>query len=574
MRWAKITLIWAYLTLHWGMLFGQINATVDATRISMGETITFKVEAVDSGEMPDVDIAPILRQFDLVSGPGQQTNIQWVNGRMTSSRVLSWTFLPKKPGVLLIPKLTVKLGKKTYQTNSVKIHVGKGAQGQDAEVFIQAVLDKETAYVGEQISVTYKLYRSANFSPSPYNLPDFVGFWSEVVYTPRSLKFRNVTLNGKSYQAADLYKVALFPTKTGELTIPSLTVQGQMEVKSNRRSRRSPVFDPFFDSFFTETVTKHIQSPEKSIKVKHYPKQKPYDFSGAVGSFQLSARVDADSVMVNEGFTYTIQLKGTGNMGQFSLPKIDFPESLEAFPPTESFKKDAFRDALTGTMSWEYILIPRMAGNLFIPKMKMSFFNPHSETWEKTESQGIAVSISPGKESASLSGEFTKREVELLNKDIRFMDSNTPKWLSTHRSTVNRNLLWIYGIIFMVLLLPGWIHSATDYRLSTATGRRSRGALKKAKKALKQSTDDPFTLSSETMYLYLYEKCHLTTSNLDAGQIQQELTDHISASLLTSVITLVNQCDAGRFAPGGDALAETILSDTKEILIQLDRELS
>jgi len=234
MRYAK----WSILIVFWALvasssLVGQtINATVDATRISMGETVTFKIEAVDSDDMPDVDISPILKDFDLVSGPGQQTNIQWVNGRMTSSRVLSWTFLPKKSGTLSIPRLSVTLGKKTYLTTSVKIHVGKGAQGSDADIFIRAELDKEMAFVGEQITVTYKLYRSVNFSPSPYNLPDFVGFWSEVVYTPRSLKFRNVTLDGKSYQAADLYKVALFPTKTGSLTIPSLSVQGQMEKKT------------------------------------------------------------------------------------------------------------------------------------------------------------------------------------------------------------------------------------------------------------------------------------------------------------------------------------------------------
>ena len=572
-KWSISTMIWAFMISS--NLGGQtINATVDATRITIGETVTFKIEAVDSDDMPDVDISPILKYFDLVSGPGQQTNIQWVNGRMTSSRVLSWTFLPKKSGTLSIPRLSVKLGKKTYLTTSVTIHVGKGVQGRDAEIFIRAELDKETAYVGEQMIVTYKLYRSVNFSPSPYNLPDFVGFWSEVVYTPRSLKFRNVSLNGKSYQAADLYKVALFPTKTGQLTIPSLSVQGQMEKKTNRRSRRSPVFDPFFDSFFTETVAKHIRSPEKKITIKQYPAKKPFDYSGAVGSFILSATVDDDSVKVNEGFTYSVRLKGTGNMGQFSLPEIQFPENVEAFPPKESLKKDPFRDALTGTMSWEYILIPRQAGNVFIPRVSMSFFNPSSGSWEKTETQGIAISIIAGKENPSLSGEFTKREVELLGKDIRFIHTKPSKWFPIQRNLVSRNILWIYGIVIVMLLMPSWVHNATDYRLTTESGRISRGAIKKAKKSLKQKTDDPFMLASQTLYIYLFEKLQLSTPNLDAIQIQAILTDKISDSLLGTVIVLVNQCDAGRFAPGGDILVETILSDTIQLLDKVEGELS
>ena len=69
-------------------------------------------------------------------------------------------------------------------------------------------------------------------------------------------------------------------------------------------------------------------------------------------------------------------MKGTGNLGLFSIPEIKFPAELEAFPPTDKFEKDTFRDDLTGTQSWEYILIPRNTGILKIPKIQLSFFNP------------------------------------------------------------------------------------------------------------------------------------------------------------------------------------------------------
>ena len=61
----KYSVVTALLAFSSGiLLWGQtINATVDATRISMGETVTFKIETVDSDEMPTVDISPILSQF-------------------------------------------------------------------------------------------------------------------------------------------------------------------------------------------------------------------------------------------------------------------------------------------------------------------------------------------------------------------------------------------------------------------------------------------------------------------------------------------------------------------------------
>ena len=82
---------------------------------------------------------------------------------------------------------------------------------------------------------------------------------------------------------------------------------------------------------------------------------------------------------MNEGFTFTISMKGSGNLGLFSLPEIKFPDQLEAFTPTENFNKDVFRDAVTGTQTWEYILIPRVAGTITIPRIQMSYFDPNEK---------------------------------------------------------------------------------------------------------------------------------------------------------------------------------------------------
>ena len=78
-------------------IFGQIRVTasVDVNRISKNETLGFKIVAVNADGTPNVDISPILNEFKIISGPAQQTNIQWVNGAMTSSRNLSWTLLTK-----------------------------------------------------------------------------------------------------------------------------------------------------------------------------------------------------------------------------------------------------------------------------------------------------------------------------------------------------------------------------------------------------------------------------------------------------------------------------------------------
>ena len=68
---------------------------------------------------------------------------------------------------------------------------------------------------------------------------------------------------------------------------------------------------------------------EIKIEIEELPEPIPKDFTGAVGQFNIEAKIDSDTLKVNEGFIYKITLKGTGNIGLFSLPKIKFPSSLD-----------------------------------------------------------------------------------------------------------------------------------------------------------------------------------------------------------------------------------------------------
>ena len=93
----------------------EVNASVDANRITPNETITFKIESSGGDDFPAVDISPLLSNFTVVSGPGQQTSFQWINGKMSSTRSLTWTLLPKKTGRLTIPALEIRVGRKLFQ---------------------------------------------------------------------------------------------------------------------------------------------------------------------------------------------------------------------------------------------------------------------------------------------------------------------------------------------------------------------------------------------------------------------------------------------------------------------------
>ena len=191
------------------ILVAQTNvlASVDVNRISQSETIGFKIVATNVDGTPNVDISPLNNIFKIISGPAQQTNIQWVNGVMTSSRSLSWTLLPIREGKLNIPSLTVKIGNNSYRTNPIGITVSKSAGRADmSNLFIEVTPDKRELYLGEQLTVTYRLYTKLNLSIEDIEYPKSVGFWNEDLRGNQSPRFKDTQLNGVSYKVATLYK--------------------------------------------------------------------------------------------------------------------------------------------------------------------------------------------------------------------------------------------------------------------------------------------------------------------------------------------------------------------------------
>ncbi len=141
-----------------------IQISVDRNRVTEDDLITLSIEVTGSQDFPQVEMSPVKKDFEITSGPGQQTNIQWINGKMTSTKTLTWTLSPKRGGNLVIPALLGTVGGKSFRGKPIQIQVKKSTESLDNSVFIVAEVDKENAYLCEQMTLTYKLYKNANIS--------------------------------------------------------------------------------------------------------------------------------------------------------------------------------------------------------------------------------------------------------------------------------------------------------------------------------------------------------------------------------------------------------------------------
>ena len=179
---------------------------------------------------------------------------------------------------------------------------------------------------------------------------------------------------------------------------------------------------------YRETQRQFIQSDSLNIDVMPYPKPPPDDFTGAVGKFNVTAWVDTPNVKVNEAITFRVKLSGSGNLNQFNMNGISFPQNMEVFPPTSSFKRDEFRDVLTGEQNFEYILIPRLAGKFQLIPITLTYFDPDVEQFLTTRSKAEGITVYPGDKSEIASTKFNRQDISMIGEDIRYIRSRNPSW--------------------------------------------------------------------------------------------------------------------------------------------------
>lgn len=580
------------LFLFSSYLIGDIKvySTVDDNHITINEAINFKVIAEGSKRFPQLDISQVV-DFSVISGPSQNSSFQWINGEMSSSKILSWTLIPKKIGNLQIPKMSVSVDGKKYKLVPIKITVtrspvysqkGKKKQGRQnketapPEIFLKVESDKIEAFQGEQITVYYKLYTRVKLRQySVEKKPQGVGFWQEELYAPKQPVLRDTRVEGVQYRVATLYKMAIFPTTNGDLLLDPMILNCTVEIPG--KSRFSPFFNDFFsDSFFGRTKSLVIQSQSLELTVHPIPDVgKPLNYTGAVGRFTLDAYVDTSVVEANQAITFTVELKGTGNIKLFDMSPPEFPQTLEIFDPKAFFKKDEFRDDITGVKKWEYIIIPRKVGRYFIPQQELTYFNPQSEEWESSSTEVISLTILPSKHISDQPVGLTKEEIALLEQDIRYIHTKPVNLKPVGRRLISLIFIWANMLGLLFFASPKLVEAVKTKLNGEGGSSRAKRALRKANRQLKKVTNhSDFEIISRQIYEYFGNKLNIPSIGLDSQQVQSVLSEQISSDLVNEIIKIIEQCERGQFTPESQGInALELARSASLVLSKIDRKL-
>jgi len=585
-----------------------VSASVDRQRIDLDEVISFMVSIEGTSDFPDV-APPRSDGFVIISGPSQSSSIQIVNGAMSASKTIQWRLAPTRTGAQTIQAIDIKYGRKTYSTQAITVTVNvaqspavaasrtptpgpapgsppaRSVSSPSDGLFLKAEVPKITVYKGEELPVSFTLYFQNVRNYAPQKLPDAKGFWTELFPEKRNPSVSTETINGVAYKKATLRRLALFPTTTGDLTIDPMQISCEVPAPSQRR--RS-VFDDFFDdSFFSDpfsgTKTVQIQSEPLKIRVRELPGTgQPAGFSGAVGNYVIESSIDTLQTRQNQALTLRYSISGSGNINSVKLPPLELPSNVEIFEPKVERRVNNQGKSIRGSVTYEYVLIPRTSGRLRIPALNFVFFDPAGGRYQTSTAQGYAVNVNAVDQAdfASSAG-FRKEEISLLGSDIRFINRDDPHWRPIGSSVFKRVWFWLFNLIALGLVAgSSGFHWWLEKMAGNSLFSRRRRALSRAQQLLKEiqtelgqeQTDAVCGKLDRSLRGFISDRLGLAPSGLGPREIQAALEKHrVDPDLREIVIAILSELEQLRFLPGSLGLEdfERLYERVNELLMKL-----
>ncbi|MCP4580797.1 MAG: protein BatD [candidate division Zixibacteria bacterium] len=575
----------------------SIEANVDRTQVGLGESIELTISLsgpVRSIDKPDL---PNLSQFDVFSS-GTSSNISIVPGSMSYRTDYSYVLVPRKVGKFKINPVKVDYKGTTYSTKTIDITVvpqtrqnrqapskqqsrsrtGKQA-GAGEDFFIEQTIDNDKPYIGQQVTIIFKFYQAQNLFEQPsMNWPDFKGFWVEDLPPNKTY---NKQVNGKTYRVTEIRR-ALFPTVTGKIKI-------EPAILSIPPSAFNNIFNDPFDLFnrrrpkraFSE---KTLKTKGITLNVKPLPqKNKPDGFSGATGKYKFRLSLDNDTVMVDQPITLKAVLSGTGNIKK--LPAIEIPE-LENFRlydsgSHENISKDKYK--VTGSKSFEWVLIPTAPGEYELPNLSFSYYDP---LWKRyytlSESPG-RIFVAPSSVSSLAPGDRPVNLIPAARTSLNYIiteladdDPSRPLYKSA----------WIW----LLQILPiGWLVYLTivvnqrkrlegdiAYARRKQATKAARGALKNAREGF-DSPGQFYGHIFNGIVGFISDKLNVNAVGLTNNQLIDLLKNTGKCDdFHDDFLEFLNRCDAGRFSPikPDESQMKEIYNKAEQLLSQLDRSLN
>ena len=561
----------------------KFETEVSKNKLGLNENLRVDFKMNQDG---DNFTPPSFNGFNIVGGPNQSVSNSWINGNRTFTKTYSYFLSPIKRGRFTIGQASIEIDGDIYKTSPVNIQVTEAVDSSaspnsseslvEDDIQLIVELSKRNPYLNEPISVVYKLFFSPEINVrnlGEVDSPEFKNFWSQKIDVPR-LEIKRSSLNGKSYNYVTWKKTLLYPQKEGKLDINPMTLDVSIDLPTNRR-------DFFGNIIYTQTSSK-VSSKKQIVDVKPLPSNnKPEDFLGAVGNFQIAINSNKSQLKATESFQLELKVSGTGNLKLFSIPELIVPSSLEKYEPEYSENVKIGLSGMNGNIINTYTIVPQFQGKYPIPTVKFSFFNPSTKKYVTIYTEEKIVDVFDGPiVSNNNNNNLVNFDNEIPSSSLQFNFIE----LSSDFEDISHKGFEIGKLIYYIILFPFLLviilviylkfqtNSASDYEKKL---QESRKLAKKFLEVAKNDMNDSelFYISLEkAMFNFLKYRFDFQTSQFSKENIKHKLLKkNIPNKSVESLIEILKSCEYARYTPSNPKELKADYDKAVEIISNIEK---
>ncbi len=357
-----------------------VSAQLSAQDIDELETVRLIIRSTGSRETQKLDLSALETDFHVMSN-NTSSQYRSVNGRQQSWVDYQITLQPKRTGTLTIPQITV--GPDTTPTLSLRVRPLSNSIRQTINelVFFEQQVSAAKIYVQSELVVTRRLLYS-NGVQLYTDLPAEPQIKDAVVLTLGETVSSTTQRNGKLYGVVE-QRYAIFPERSGTLTIPQVSVTASVRLQQGRRVSRKGV----------RVSTQAVQITVMPVP-KSYPANEVWLPAHNVTLHQVLT--PNKNVHVGDTLSHELLVHIEGNIGSISAPEpLNLNDTnFRTYPQNPVINDDTSRHSVAGSRLQTTSIVPMQPGSRFIPGQQVVWWDIDTDQQQLAQVAAIELNIS------------------------------------------------------------------------------------------------------------------------------------------------------------------------------------
>jgi len=535
-----------------------LDASLSESQVFVGEQFGLTIE-VKGSSLRSIDL-PVIPQIDgiriLNATPARGQSISIVNGQTTTVTSYTYTLIARETGTFRIPPILISIDGEEQLTSALHVEVlpqrslQRDLRQRLPDIFAEIEIDEESPIVGQQLIASLVIYFKTGIEVTSYQPASgwrTDGFWKEQLENIEQPQAETVILGDVRYRKATLLRYALFPSRSGELTLSPF----ELNLGIRSRPQRNDPFGSVFGGLGTNQRRVTLETEEIILPISRIESPETGESIGAVGNFNISRRASVTQAYIGESIDVTTIISGEGNLPLVSKPSYTFPENFEIYSPQEETDISRRGTTISGTRTFRDRVVPRTAGIFSIPEKRIAVFDPEIYRYNYVTLPSIEIEVI--RDPAATVADAGQ------NVNLQLMTGLAVWQQSGSQNLLNSNWIWIGFLIPLITLVIAWKQKRHVNRLQTdesfarahhAWDKVEELLLKAESKVAEDNSKEVYNLLHKVITGYITDRTGLPGAGLSDNEIVDETGKRVkNGNLSQDLKKILNKCANISYAP-------------------------